>query len=273
MVGKVIKYGAIGTGGACLLGLLVFGGDLFSYVSSSVNSARSAVKESVPIDFELRRAHDLLENVIPEMQANVRLIAQEEVEVANLKQDIQQSDLALAAERGRIEKLSGMLNVEQASYTFGERKYSRDDVKDDLARRFDRFKEAQQIQDGKRHLLTSREKSLSAAMQQLDKTRSQKVVLEDKIAALEAQHRLVKAASAGSQFKVDNSKLAQTDKLISDIKKRLDVAERVLSHEARFVQPIEVDTVSEKDLLSQVNEYFTKDASVAGQQTATAPAR
>jgi len=55
---------------------------------------------------------------------------------------------------------------------------------------------------------------------------------------------------------VDNSKLAKTEKLIGQIKKRLDVAERVLAHESQFIQAIPVDVVPEEDLLTQVDEYF-----------------
>jgi hypothetical protein len=55
---------------------------------------------------------------------------------------------------------------------------------------------------------------------------------------------------------VDSSKLAQTERLIAQIKKRLDVAERVLAHEGQFLEQIEVDTVNEKDLVTQVKEYF-----------------
>jgi hypothetical protein len=70
---------------------------------------------------------------------------------------------------------------------------------------------------------------------------------------------------------VDNSKLAQTEKLITQIKKRLDVAERILAHESQFVQAIPVDAVVEEDLLTQVDDYFqsrdqqTKLASTATQ--------
>jgi hypothetical protein len=108
----------------------------------------------------------------------------------------------------------------------------------------------------RQRLLTAREKSLHAAMQLLDKTRTEKRILENKIEALASQYRLVKAASVGSQIQVDNGKLAQTEKLITQIKRRLDVAERVLAHESRFVESIPVDTVLEADLVAQVDEYF-----------------
>ena len=112
-------------------------------------------------------------------------------------------------------------------------------------------------------------------MQVLEQTRSRKRMLQDKIESLASQHRLVKAASVGSNIQVDNSKLAQTEKLITQIKKRLDVAERILAHESQFVQAIPVDAVVEEDLLTQVDDYFqsrdhqTKLASTATQTQQT----
>ena len=256
---KWIKVGGLGTGGLLLAGLFIFGSDLWSYITSSAHSMQSAVKDSVPIEFELRRAHDLLGEIIPEMQANVRVIAQEEVEVANLKTDIQRSEDALAGEKVRIQKLSTLLETPKPTYSVGGKDYTKEQIKEDLASRFDRFKEAQQVFDGKKALLTAREKSLQAAMASLDKTRATKSLLETKIASLEGQYRLVQAASATSNFKVDSSKLAQTEKLIGDIKKRLDVAQRVLAHEAQFVQPIPVDSISDKDLVGQVKDYFNPE--------------
>jgi len=256
MITKWLKRGLIGTAGFCLLGGLFFGKDLASYVRSSARSMRTVVKDSVPIEFELRRARDLLEDIIPEMRANIQLIAQEEVEVAALKAQITRGEESLGEERERIQKLRASLERPQAHYCFGGREYSRTDVKADLAGRFERFKESELVLASKERLLTSRENSLNAAMQLLEKTRSEKRILENKIEALASQYRLVKASAVGSKIEVDNSKLAQTEKLITQIQKRLDVAERVLAHESRFVESIPVDSVVEEDLVAQVDEYF-----------------
>ena len=256
MITKWLKLGIIGTVGLGLLGGMIFGKDVVSYVRSSAKSVRTVVKDSVPIEFELRRARDLLEDIIPEMHANIRLIAQEEVEVASLKGEIGKSQENLEEERMKIKALRGSLEVHQAAYTFGGRRYSRGDVKADLAARFERLKEGELILASKERLLTSREDSLNAAMQLLEKTRAQKQILENKIETLASQYRLVKAASVGSKVQIDSGKLAQTEKLIAQIQKRLDVAERVLAHESRFVDNIPVDTVVEADLVAQVDEYF-----------------
>ncbi|MHC4424901.1 MAG: signal peptide-containing protein [Planctomycetota bacterium] len=269
---KWLKRSVVVVAGVSLVGGLLFGKDMVSYVRSSAKSVQIAVKDSVPIEFELRRARDLLEEIIPEMHANVRLIAQEEVEVAALNVDIANSEKAMEEEKLRIAKLRNALGKPQAQYCFGGKEYPRSYVKEDLANRFDRFRDSELVLASKRHFLATRENSLHAAMQLLERTRGRKRMLEDKIESLASQHRLVKAAAVGSHIQVDNSKLAQTEKLITQIKKRLDVAERVLAHESQFVQTIPVDAVVEEDLLTQVDEYFQdRDQQTKLASTATQP--
>ncbi len=257
MAKRWIKTGLLVMCGGLLLGALVFGQDLASYLRSGAKSVRSAVKENVPTDFELRRARDLLDEIIPEMHANIRLIAQEEVEIAALREDIGRSEEALAAEQQRVAKVRLLLANEQlASYRVGQLRFTREQLKEDLSRRFEQYKEAEMVLAGKERLLATREKSLAAAVGMLEQTKSRKLVLAQKIESLESQYRLVQAASTGSRIEFDNSKLARTEKLIGQIKKRLDVAERVLAHESRFVQPIPIDTIDEQDLLEEVDAYF-----------------
>ncbi len=271
MILKWLKRGAIVAVGVVLVGGLVFGRNVLSYARSSARSARSAIRQSIPTEFELRRARDLLEEIIPEMHANIRIMAEEEVEIAALNADIPKAQERLAWERNKIENLSGRLAVRQVSYRVGGRSFTHKEIKEELARRFDRFKEAEMVLKSKERLLSAREKSLRGAMQILDRTRSQKMLLEEQVAALEAQHRLVQAASVGSRVHVDNTKLAQAEKLISQIRKRLDVAERVLAHEARFTEPIPMETITTEELLAQVNEHFTPEPDKVALATPKAP--
>ena len=256
MIMKWVKLGLIGVTGFGLLGGLLFGRDAVSYVKSSAKGVRTAVKETVPIEFELRRARDLLEDIIPEMQANIRLIAEEEVEVAALKGEIAKNREGLNDEQSKIKTLRASLEQPRAQYCFAGRNFTHDEVKTDLAARFERYKESEVVLASKGKVLQAREKSLDAARQMLAKTTSEKRILENRIEALASQYRLVRAAAAGSKIQVDNSKLAQTEKLIAQIQKRLDVAERILAHESRFVESIPVDTVVEEDLVAQVDDYF-----------------
>jgi hypothetical protein len=256
MITKLLKRSVIVVAGVAVVGSVLFGRDVASYVRSSAKSVRTVVKDSVPIEFELRRARDLLDEIIPEMHASIKLIAQEEVEVAGLNVNIASSEKSIEEEKVRIAKLRDALATPQARYCFAGQEFPRSYVKADLANRFDRFKESEVHLASQRRILATRENSLHAAMQLLERTRSRKRTLEDQIESLASQHRLVKAAAVGSHIQLDNSKLAQTEKLITQIRKRLDIAERVLAHESKFVQAIPVDAVVETDLLTQVDDYF-----------------
>ena len=268
MICKAIKTVVLVGLGVGLVGGLLFGREAVSYFKSAVGSVRDVAKDNVPIEFELRRARDLLNDIIPEMQANIRVIAQQEVEISNLKTDLVQSRKALCDEQCKVQKLRETLSTQQTSYTINGLNYSRRAVTDELSRRFDRYKEAEVILAGKQRLLENREKSLQAGISMLEKTRSQKMLLESQIETLEGQFRLVKAAAVGSKLNIDHSKLAQTQKVLSDIKKQLDVAERVLAHESKFAEEIKVDTVDEKELVASVDDHFANKNST---ETASNP--
>jgi DNA repair exonuclease SbcCD ATPase subunit len=270
MVTKWFKIGVLSLGGLLIVGGLVFGRDFVSYLRTSASSIRTSVKDSVPIDFELERARDMVEQVIPEIHANIRLIAQDEVEIAGLREDIKRSTESLTNEKKRIQKLADLVSEGKDQYKLNEYRYTHQQLKEELSHRFEAYKEAQDVLSGKQRLLMARENSLQVAMQTLDRAKSQKAQLETQIALLDGRYQMIKNTASGSSLQLDRSKLAQTEKVISEIKKRLDVAERVLAHEARFTQPIPVDVIDDKDLVSDVQNYFEEPS--AKTTTSTAPA-
>jgi hypothetical protein len=256
MIVKLAKGGLLAVGVLALGAGIIFGREAWSYATSSARSVRSAVKENVPIEFQLRRARDLVDDIIPEMHANIRLIAQQEVEIDALKRDIEQSGQRIADERAQIQKLRDALLTKNESFTFAQITYTRDQVKEDLARRLENVKEADLVLTSKQRLLTNQSKALAVASQALERTRSQKSLLESQIASLASQHKLLQATSAGSAAPLDNSKLAQSERLIEEVKKQLDVSERVLAHQSRFTESIKVDAVTEREVMSDADAYL-----------------
>ena len=257
MVFKAVKYTVVGGVAALALGGLVFGTSLGSYLTTSAGAVSEAVKESVPVEFELRRARDLLDEIIPEMQANIRLIAQEEVEIDSLQESIAESEGRLDEQSRHIAGLRAMLETQQVAYNVRGISYDRADIREELSHQLASTKEAQVVLASKEHILESRRKSLASAEEMLHRTRSTKALLEDRIESLAAQHRMVQAASVGSAIALDQSKLTQTKRLLDEIDKRLEVAERVLAHETRFTRPMPmIQTVDEAELLTEVDAFL-----------------
>ena len=250
-----LKFCVAGCVGVALVGGAIFGNELFSYLRTSTGAVRETVREAVPIEFELQRARDLIDEILPEIHANVRLIAEDEVEIAALENDLARSSEQLATDRRLLSQLRGKLDTQNASYEIGDRQYSRKQLAEQAALKLARLKDAEMIQASKQRLLENRQKSLQAAMQMLDRARNRKAELAQKVESLVAQHRLVKASSIGSRFHVDYSKLSKADQLLSDIQKRVDVSERVLAHDSISEITME-DVLDEDELLAEIDDHL-----------------
>lgn len=243
-----------------LVAVLLFGPATGNFFRSTFKHVRNEVNNNIPIEFELERAKNMLEEIIPEMTANIQLISQEEVEIAALKSEIESNIKPLAMERSQIESMSNQMNIEKVSYNIGGHKFTRGELAEDLANRFERFKECEMLQQSRAKMLESRQKSLENAIKTLANTRQNKQLLENKIASLESQYRLIQASQVGTGYSIDNTSIARTEKMIDQIKKRLDVAERVLANKGKYLaEPTAMSIESsfdEKELLSQIQDYF-----------------
>ncbi len=229
-----------------------------SYLRTSSKAIKSAVKDSIPIEFEIQRARDLLDDLVPELKANTKLVASEEVEVASLEQEIARQQESIAAEREKVQLLRASLREQKANYRFGAIDYEREELVGELARRFDHLKMAEKLVSGKKDLLKNRQRSLEAAIRKLEQTHVTRVQLAAEIEDLEAQFRLLDAQAGEGEFKFDDSKLAETQKVIRELRKKLDVSQRYLAREAKFLEtiPIEAPEASEDDVVDRVDAYL-----------------
>ncbi len=254
---KPLHYGLAGAAGMLCLGGLMFGTDLLSYVSTSTGELRATVRDSVPVEFELQRARNLIDEILPEIHANVRLIAEDEVEIAALEKDIERSEEQVETDRMGLARLRSKLDESGSKLEISGRMVTREQVTETLAHRLARLKDDEMILSSKQRLLESRQSSLAAATQMLDGARNRKRELEEKVESLVAQHRLLRASAvgSGSRVKINDTKLSKADQLLSDIQKRLDVSERVLAHDV-VPELILEEAINEADLLAEVDAHL-----------------
>lgn len=258
----MLKKTLVGLAAGALVSTLVFGKDVFSYVKTAGTQARDAIKAEVPIEFEIQRARDMVENLVPDIRKCMHVIAEEEVNVDHLQREIARCDTDLNKQKGEILALRRDVDLGKQTYQYASRSYSANDVKRDLACRFERFKTAESTLASKKQILTAREKSVVAAREKLENMLSDKRDLEVQIENLEARMKTLQAAQTATSVQLDNSQLARAKKLIGDLNKQLDVAQRVLDAEGKFsgLIPVETTPAVPEDLSAQIDEYFSKDA-------------
>jgi hypothetical protein len=88
---------------------------------------------------------------------------------------------------------------------------------------------------------------------------------------LDARMKTIQAAQTATSVQLDDSQLARAKKLIGELNKQLDVAQKMLDADGKFAGLIPVDTTPAipEDLSNQIDEYFGKGVkpSVPGENT------
>ncbi len=245
------------TGGAlALLSSVTLGVPMFSYARCGVNWLRSSASEAMPLEWELKRARQMIADLKPEIEVNAKRIAREKVEVARLERQLGDTDQRLARTQSDIERLSEDLRGENEYYTYGGRTYTSTQVKNDLTNRFKRFKTRRATADKLEQMLVARQASLRAAHERMEAMLSAKRQLEVEVENLQARVGALRVAQTSSQLNLDDSQLARTRELLDEIATRIDVEEETMSVDVEYFGEIDLEEPSDENLLDEISSYF-----------------
>lgn len=258
----MIKKGLFALAFMSLLGVFVFGREGVSYFRAGCKNVRNAVKAEVPIEFEMERARSMVDQLVPDIRQCMHVVAEQQVDIEHLQASLQQKEADVGKQKDAILALRTDLGSGKTAFIYASHSYTAHDVKRDLASRFERFKAAEEILAADRKILTAREQTLVANREKLENMMQAKKDLEVKLEQLQARIQTIKAAETVSQLAVDDSNLSHAKALISDLNKQLDVKQKMLDVEGKFIGLIPVEkaatTTVPADLDKQIDAYFGK---------------
>ena len=245
-------------GGAILTGMVLAGGTAWSYLRTSAGYVTDAVQESVPIEFQIDRARGMVQDLVPEVRKNMHVIAKEEVEVQRLDEQITEGQTRLGKEKDQLLRLKTDLATGKAEFQYAGRSYTAEEVRTDLAARFDRFKTGEATLGSLKDIRAARQKSLVAARQKLEGMLASKRQLQVEVENLEARLQMITAAQATSNYQFDDSRLGRVKELVSNLRSRLEVAEKLVNAEVYYHDEIPLDKATPENIVEQVSEHFAK---------------
>jgi predicted nucleic acid-binding Zn-ribbon protein len=276
MICKTLKWmllsGAV-LGGA---GFLFLGTDFPSYLGTMASSVRESVTGAIPVEIELKRAEGLIRQIDPQIDKCKLDLARAQIELENLQGSIAHLELVTGAEEKKLKvgaKLlsgDGAAEVMLASDSGAHRR-----INADLARTKDSYVNNVAILKVKRALIERQTRAVEAASQRLDSVRTERGALEDQVATLKTQKMQVEALTAQSKrFNLDDSALSQAKEVISHVKQRLDVAQRMLENDMVFQgeDPTEV-AVEQRNVLKEINELFASGGTATAAVQIALPAQ
>ena len=248
----MLKKAAIVGGLLVLLAGLLFGTNAGSYLHTGKGWVRDTVRNSVPVEFELQRARDMIGQLDPEIRNAMHMIAKQEVKVDQLRGQRDDLKEQVAQNLKDVDRLRSDLERGDSTYVYAGKTYNEVAVKADLGRRWDRYKTRQTTLEKLDAILEARMRGLSGANEKLTEMRAAKAQLEVQVENLAAQLELVKAAQTGSDLTLDTSLLSRTKDLVKDIETRIAVDQKLLNAEDSYAGQITLDTPDTRNILDEI---------------------
>ena len=252
MIKKLVLFGALAAVGLTV----VFGTAGLSYVRTGWQAASDGVRQNMPVEWEIKRARQMIDDLKPEIARNMHLVAREEVGVERLAADVTAKNQQIAKAKQQILQLKGDLESGSVRLVYAGQNFTSTQVKDDLAARFKQFQVHEKTVSKLSQILSAREKNLAAARRKLDEMQSAKRQLEVEVENLQARLTMVQVAQTASPVSLDDSQLSSTRQLLDDIRTRIDVAEKLAVSEGSLEGSIPLEEAASEDLLSEIADYF-----------------
>ncbi len=241
---------------AALLGGVLLGSNALSYLTTSYDRVSQSVEDSVPLEFQIDRARKMVRDLEPEVRRSMHVIAKEEVEVEQLDKRIRAIEAKADKDKSEIMRLQADLQTGKSVFRYAGHQYTANQVKQDLSRRFIRFKTADATRGSLCDMRDARQRNLDAARQKLAAMMSSQRQLLVEVENLEAKLKLVEVAQTSSNLQLDDSQLARAKGLMADIRAKLDVAAKLANADTSFHDEIQLDEPAPEDISAQVAEYF-----------------
>jgi peptidoglycan hydrolase CwlO-like protein len=247
--------GAALTAGALYL---AFGTAAPSYVRTAFHKVRHTAQDSVPITFDIDRAKEQIEALEPAIHENLETLARAEVDVEHLQAEIATVEKNLATEKTAMERVRESLATGDFRLAKNSSiQYTAEDVKLDLGRRLDHYKNVKKILEEKRATLKAREMTVANARKKLDEMNAARQELRTKLESIQAHLQAISATEAENEFHFDDSALALAKKTVADLERRIEVKARVSEIEGHYSGGLPISVESTRDVVKEYDAEFT----------------
>jgi chromosome segregation ATPase len=246
------------------LGVLAWTTEMGSYLTTAWRESRAYFKRQVPIEFEIKRAKDMLANLEQVDDKLISALASEMVNRKRLEREVAEAEAAVAAARDSLRaRNEAFKNIPVSQGR------QRDQLAHELERLFKRVKTMEATLRTKRELLAQHDERVQAVKDQRDGLRAQKAELQSRIEALETQVALLKAAETRSRHRLDDSQLGELNRLkelVDSLEERIEksMTELQLREEIKPPAPSPLPgSYGDSGTLSQeIEEYLSRSSGV-----------
>jgi chromosome segregation ATPase len=263
MVCSMVKKGLVGAAlGAGTL-FLVFGTHAPSYVKTAFRQVKQNAKEAVPLPFDIERARDQIASLDPAIRDNIERLARAEVDVEHFDKQIAEIRTNMDTEKRALLTLRESLKTGEYRLAGHSRvAYTEDEVKADLARRYDAYNNFKNILETKEATIKAKQSEVVAFRKQLETMMAQKKKLTIQLDGIEAKLHQIEATQATNEFQLDGTALARAKETVSELEGKLEVLARKAQMECHYAETgVPVIVNPSRDVVREIDNEFSQGSS------------
>jgi len=227
---KLVLATGLALGLVAVLSFTSLGG----YMKVVCNRTRAVVNHSVPIEFEIERLKEEVKKLTPALGRNMVTVANEQASINTLEGEVKTVRENLARQKTALSNMVRYLDSPEKEFISEGKVFERKDVIQRLSLNHEAYKRAAADLKNKEQVLDTRKQKLEVAKAQLSAMRDQQNQLELQISQLETELQMVRLAQTKNTVVLDDSKLSDVKRSITQLRERID-AERIKTElEARY---------------------------------------
>jgi peptidoglycan hydrolase CwlO-like protein len=235
----------------------------WSYVRTSIAQVRNDVKEHIPVKFELDRIREELKEMDHDISNMVRPIAEYKVAIERMRKDITRSQGKIDEQKKLLLSVVEDLKANPKQVCYNGVNYPASRVQKQLERDTDRLKQLEKYVKTQQQVLESKEASLAATHDQLNKLVSKKRDYEIRLAQIEAQNEALQTLKIGSDIRIDNSTATRIDDALNNIEQRIEVEMQVAQQKTADLGVINLNERNQRPAdLQAIRDYLSGTAPV-----------
>lgn len=252
--------------GVAIVGVLMFGSNIFYMARDVVSGARQLGDSMVSIDTKIRHARQDIEALDKDIRSLTHDIAKEELNCEKLRDEVAAKQKSLNELHAHMEILNQHLSEKPSEVFVGtdNRPYSNNQVRLDLASSLKQYKTRKSMLTSLEKQLESRQAILASAKEHLEETRRVQAEMLSELEALKAEHKMNEVAKVTSELKLDNSRLSKAKETLDKLKTQIRVESNVLN-QTQTSGHIPTEKIESHDLnnvTSDYEAYFGKSSGV-----------
>ena len=221
----------------------------WTHVTTISDSIANKVNDAVPAEHQIKRARTMVGKLDETIETCKKKEIQTRVEADELQRKIEEYRGQLEKQETDLKTMRADLDTDQEVFTYSGKTYSRRQVELDLERKLSRLQNTTTIVNNLENLHQAKVEVADALLAKSDQIAFEQNQLRIEIDNLVARQELLDVMRMSGDFDLEETELAEVNKIVSNLDTRLQVAEQLAMStvgEIKLEQPTE-------DLLAKID--------------------